>query len=59
VNGVKQALTQHFVVEFFHRAHQIERSGFVIFRDGIENFAQVASGTGHAKSSFITNGQAL
>jgi hypothetical protein len=59
VNGVEQALTQHLVAEFFHGAHQIERRGFVIFRDGIQGFAQVASGSGHAGSSFICNGEAL
>jgi hypothetical protein len=59
MNSIEQALAQHFIAEFFDGAHQVERRGFVIFRDGIEGLAQVASGTGHAGDSFISNGQAL
>lgn len=56
VDGVEQALTQHFIAEFFDRAHQVESRGFVVVRDRIEGLAQVASGTGHTITSFITNG---
>jgi len=59
VDGIEQALAQHFLAELLEGAQQVKGRGVVIVRDGIQGLAQVASGTGHTFSSFITNGQAL